>query len=98
MLGQGGYTVLGRAAAVRGPVVLCVVILLGITGAGCGADSYGSSTTLSGTSSATYTPTVPASPTAPPVPPIPLSSTVLGGGAQAFLDKFGTQSIVDGRP
>jgi hypothetical protein len=95
---QGGYTVLAIAPVVRGPVVLCVVILLGIMGAGCAADSYGSSTTLSGTSSATDTPTAPASPTATYVPPIPLSSTVLGGGAQAFLDKLGTQSIVAGGP
>ncbi len=37
MLGQGGYRVLGRTAVVRGPMVLCVVVLLGITG--CAADS-----------------------------------------------------------
>jgi hypothetical protein len=39
-----------------------------------------------------------ATPTARRLPPIPLSATVLGGGAQAFLNKYGTQSIVDGGP
>lgn len=38
---QGGYKARAIAAVVRGPVVLCVVILLGIIGAGCAADSTG---------------------------------------------------------
>jgi len=40
MLRQGGgYTVLARTAVVRGAMVLCAVILLGIMGAGCAADA-----------------------------------------------------------
>jgi hypothetical protein len=79
MLRQGGgYTIRGRAAVVRGPMVLCVVVLLGITG--CAADSTGNT---SPRFSVIHT-------TAVQKPEIMPSATVLGGGFSAFYRKFGS--------
>jgi hypothetical protein len=78
MLRQGGYKVRAIAAVVRGPVVLCVVILLGITG--CAADSTGNT---SARFSVIHT-------TAIPKPEIMAYETVLGGGFSAFYRKFGS--------
>jgi len=74
----GGYTILGRAAVVRGPMVLCVVVLLGVMG--CAADSTGNTSTRF---SVIHT-------TAIQKPEIMTYETVLGGGFSAFYRKFGS--------
>jgi hypothetical protein len=78
----GGYTMLGRTAVVRGSVVLCVVILLGIMGAGCAADSTASVSTRF---SVIHTSAI-------PKPEIMAYETVLGGAVYAFDRKFGSSN------
>jgi len=77
---EGGCKVLGRKSVVRGAVVLCVVILLAVLGAGCAA---GSTVSISVTSSEMH------APTATPKPAVKENAAVLGGAVYAFDNKFG---------
>lgn len=95
MLRQGGYKWLGVMAVMRGPAVLCALILVSIVGAGCAADSTG------GASAARYATVTPVHgsvthvPTATPTPAIKEDAALLGGAVYAFDNKLGDSNCCD---